>query len=73
MVLLGQPNYAAVADLITRLPQTVATTRSLRGVSPATAAKQMGIARSTLSQFESGSNAPNQYTILAALRWLAQS
>jgi transcriptional regulator with XRE-family HTH domain len=72
MVLLGQPNYAAVADTIVALPRTVAATRASRKLDVKTAAKQAGMTATTFGKLETGASVPTQTTILSALRWLAQ-
>jgi transcriptional regulator with XRE-family HTH domain len=71
--ILGQPNYAGVADLIVGLPNTVAKTRQAKQIDAKTAAKQAGLTTATFTKLELGASVPTQKTILAALRWLAAS
>lgn len=71
MVLLGQPNYAAIAATILGLPQTVTTMRALRELDQATAAAQIGIGKTTLANLEAGTSSPTQPTIVSVLRWLS--
>ena len=62
--------YSAAADLILELPLLTVDARSRLGISTTVQAQQMGIAKTTLTNLEAGSN-PTQSTILAVLRWLA--
>jgi hypothetical protein len=72
--ILGQPNYAAIADALVRLPSLVAAKRAGMKLDVKTAAEQAGLTATTFAKFETGvTAAPTQTTILAAIRWLAAS
>ena len=73
MVLLAPrptPNYAGTLALLGELPKHLRSGRDRLRITLATQARQMGIATSTLSNFDTGKSAPSYFTITAALRWL---
>lgn len=67
-----RPNYADIADTILDLPNLLEDTRARLGITTTIQAKQLGIAKSTLTNLTGGVSTPTQTTIVAALRWLAQ-
>lgn len=70
MVFLGRNSFAAAADTLVNLPQSVVTARTRLGLTAKAQATQIGIGADTLTRLEAGS-VPTQTTILAILRWLA--
>jgi transcriptional regulator with XRE-family HTH domain len=62
--------YAVAIDVLHTLPADIRTTRAARGISYRTAAKQIGIAPSSLYTIESGRRSPSTVVVLRVLRWL---
>lgn len=61
--------YAIAARILDDLPTTVAAERARRGLSVKDAAAAIGVAATTLTGLEAGSNC-TRATAAAALRWL---
>lgn len=64
-----QLRYGQVADVLNTLHVTIRRQREARRLSVRAAAKEMGLAASTLSRLERGYDL-NMDSVIAALRWL---
>jgi DNA-binding XRE family transcriptional regulator len=62
--------WADIADTLTQLPVIIRAHRRTRNLSLRQAARQVGVAASSIARIEAGDDLPNADTLIKLIRWL---